>query len=174
MAYGLAGRGMGDAGNPCVVGPFYDADLCAQQNSLNPQPSAYQCNWFENLFMSSQCASAASPINPSPSLPNGGAVPASITSSCPAGTSQDAGTCAYSGTDANGNPVYVSIPPPDVLHAQQVAAITAASGQGYVDCSQLWNQLTNAACPCAVCTSYGSWALIALAGLAGILILTKI
>ena len=165
---------IGDAGNPCVTGPFYDANLCALQNSPNPQPDTYTCNWFQSWLMPTTCASAASPINPSPSLPNGGAPPASISSSCPAGTSEDAGTCAYSGTDANGNPIYVSTPNPVDLHAAQVAAITAAAGAGYVDCSTLWNQLTNAKCPCTSCTSVGTWVAVGVAALIAVLVLEKI
>jgi hypothetical protein len=171
------GAGLGQAmtdvqGNTCAAGWTLDpggSGLCIPGTNNETGITPYQCNWFESIFDPSACASAASPINPPPTLPVTGAYPVTITATPAAGS-----TTIQTITDSSGNVLYATTPSPQQVQASNVAAITAAAGAGYVDCTQLWNQLTNAACPCTYCSSYGSYLLIGLAAIAGFLILVKL
>lgn len=154
------------AGNTCALA---DVDVLTgmcpetQQQAMTP----YTCNWLENLFNPTACASAASPTPPLPSPP---APPASVGSACPSGTSVAAGTCSISGYDSNGNPVYVSAPQGAQYQAIATQQIQQGVAANYVDCSQLWNQLFNSACPCTYCSNAGTWVVIGIVGIGALLL----
>lgn len=137
--------------------------ITTQQEAMTP----YSCNSVENFLNSQACASAASPT---PTLPSPPAPPASVASACPSGTSVEAGTCSISGYDSNGNPIYVAAPQGSAYKAYASSQIQQQVAAGYVDCSQLWNQLFNSACPCTYCSNAGTWVVIGVVGLGALLL----
>jgi hypothetical protein len=133
--------------NPYAT-PQTNADAIAEANA------SYQCNWFESFFWPSACASAATATPPVPTLPNGG-----------------------SPTIASVDPVTgdVTMLTPQQQQAQNVASIQAqAVANAPADCTQLWNQLTNSACPFTYGSSAGSWLLIGGAAILGLWIFSKV
>lgn len=172
MTLGTHSKRLGDlAVGGCLAPTVADpaTGLCVVPTPTVPSSYApYSCNWFEQLFNPSACASAASPtpVIPTPPPPS-----TTITVGAPDPSMQ--GSSYYSGQTTDGQPIYINTPSAQQSQASQVAAATAAAAAGYTDCSTLWNQLTNANCPCTACTSYGSWALIGGAALLALWILSK-
>jgi len=162
-------------GLPCSVEDVLEG-TCGETQAQGLTP--YVCNWLEKLFDPTGCASAASaPTSPAAmSLPSGGAPnPVTIASSCPAGTSITDGTCIQSGTDVNGNPIYVAVPNAQQQQAQNVAAIQSVTAANTpVDCSQWYNNWFNPACDCTTCESALMWAGIGLAAFLGLKVLKVI
>ena len=159
--------GLGQTASPELCG-FLDSitGTCTQNPETQAQTTgSYQCNWLQNLFMPSACASAATPTPPPPTLPP---QPTPILSSTPSAGS------IYAGTDANGNPVYVTQPTPQQQQQQNVASIQQqAQANAPPDCTQWYNQLFNTACPCTYCSGLTTWAGIGIAATILILVLKK-
>jgi len=150
-------------GQPCSVSDVLSG-VCGETEAEGLQ--RVTCNWFENLFMPGTCASAASaPTSPlALALPGGGAPQTTISGSCPPGTSLGDGTCIQSGTDSNGNPIYVSVPNPQQQQQLNVAAIQQQAKENTpVDCSQWQNNWFNPACNCTYCQTALTWGGIGLA-----------
>jgi hypothetical protein len=147
----------------------------APTNATAPEAEnpTYQCNWLENLFDPSGCASAATQTPPPPTLPNGGAPAVTFSTGSPlTGADGQPMNSSVAGTAANGETVYVNTP---TATQQQVINTTSIQAQAQanapVDCTQLWNQLTSAQCPCNYCSAYGSYVLIGAAVVLLILVL---
>jgi hypothetical protein len=176
MAFVNPGAGLGQVmtdvqGNPCTGNWTLDpggSGLCVPGTNNQTGVAPYQCNWFESIFDPSACASAASTIPPPPTLPAQYQV--SVTPTPPAGS-----TVVQTTTDpTTGNPLYLTTPSPQQQQALNVQSITQQVASGYVDCSLLFNQITNAACPCTYCESYGTYLLIAAAALAALIVIPRL
>ena len=127
----------------------------------------YQCNWFQKMWSPDACASAASPTPPLPTPPP-------PTGAFSTGTpAPNAGASVIAGTDANGNTIYWNTPSAQDQQKAIVASITGQVASGYVDCSQPWNELFNAQCPCTICSSVMEWGLVGAAALLALLILKR-
>jgi hypothetical protein len=152
-------------------------------NSNDVAPEAvnptYSCNWLENLFDPSGCASAATATPAPPNLQtlgaSAGAAPVTFSTGGPLlGANGQPMNAVVAGTDSNGQPIYANTPTAQQQQTINVAAIQAQATQNApVDCTQLWNQLTSAACPCTYCQNFGTWIGIGIAALIGLVILEK-
>jgi len=162
--------GLGQTASPEPCG-FLDTLMgtCVQNPETDVQTQgSYQCNWLQNLFSPSACASAATSTPAPPTLP---AQPTTILTDSPLGAGY---TSVLSGTDSNGNPIYVNTPTGVTQQIANVASIAAqATANAPVDCTQWYNQLFSAACPCTVCGSLTTWAGIGIAATILILVLKK-
>lgn len=160
-------------GNVCVPPAWLDPNgLCTTQAgataSAQESSAPYECNWLQKLFDASGCASAASPVPPLPA-------PAPPSTSITVGGTDPnmQGDSYQAGTDAAGNPIYVNTPSAQQIHAAQVQQITSQVASGYVDCSSIWNQLTNSACPCIACQNSTTYIGIAVFALAALWVVTR-
>jgi hypothetical protein len=155
----------------CIGGtPSQSAVNQLNQQSMTP----YSCNTLQAMLNPTACASASSPT---PALPSPPPPTAYVyTGSCPPNTSLADGTCSQSGVDANGNPIYVSTTNPQgqSYHQQVTQAVNQQVAAGYVDCTSVWNQLFNAACPCTICQSSGGWLLLGGAALLALVVAVKV
>jgi hypothetical protein len=126
------------------------------------------CNIGGSYFYPAACSNPNNPPTLSQTLP---AVPAQYGSSPtpPAGY-----TAVQSGTDSNGNPIYVYQPDADTIHAAQVAAITQNTANNQpVDCTQWYNNLFNPQCTCTYCDSATFWIAVAGAGFLVLMMVTR-
>jgi hypothetical protein len=170
--FALAGLGQDPEIDPAAMQAVADATT---QQFYTESSTPYVCNAWQLLTSPAQCASAASPVPPVPSLtnaPNGGAPIVTITVGAP---QPGAGGSSIMGYDSNNDPIYANTPT-----AQQQQQIDLASLQsqmaasGYVDCSSLWNQITNSKCPCTYCSSTGTLIAVGVAALVGVWLLSKV
>lgn len=131
-------------------------------------PITTQCNWFESLFWPSECQAAQGTVQPVPA-------PAPPSTNYGSSPTPPAGYSAtYSGTDSNGNPVYVYTPTEPTLQQQTVAGITSqVAANEPVDCTQWQNMFFNSACNCYTCQSALMWGGLGLLALLAFSVLKK-
>lgn len=170
--YALSGLGQDPEIDPGAMQAVADQET---QKFYTESSTPYVCNAWELLTNASGCASAASPVPSVPSLtnaPNGGAPIVTITVGAP---QPGAGGSSIMGYDSNNNPIYANTPTAQQQQQIDVASLQAQmAASGYVDCSSLWNQITNKQCPCTYCSSTGVLIGVAVAALVGVFLLAKL
>lgn len=143
MSYVPQGLGQADCNPPGT--PWYSVNYALPDCPTSAESLApYQCNWLENWYDPTACASAASPTPPPGTLPGG---------SGPTIASVDPNTGA------------VTMLTPQQQHVLDLASLQQQAQAGYVDCTQWYNQLFNSACPCTYCSNLMTWGLVAGAAL---------
>lgn len=146
--------------------------------SSNASSSPQACNGLENFWFSDiefplglEAAGETNPCLPGAQLPvpNLPAPPPPSTQYGSSPTPPEGYTAVQSGTDSNGNPVYVYMPTAQTLQTQQLQAVTGQvsseeaaiqAANPVVDCTQIWNQLTSSQCT----FSLGTYIALAVAG----------